>query len=74
MVPQLINLRNRVNLLVEDGLVFKVSSETIRNLYASLDTSLQQAAEGIKSFATMFNDIEAGAKDFDDKIKAALPG
>ena len=73
IVPQISNLRTRVNTLVEDGMVFKTSSDTIRNLYNTFDSSLQDAVQGIKEFSLMFDSIEQNAKDFDQGIKDALP-
>ena len=73
IVPQINNLRTRVNTLVEDGMVFKTSSDTIRNLYNTFDSSLQDAVQGIKEFSLMFDSIEQNAKDFDQGIKDALP-
>jgi phage-related protein len=73
IVPQINNLRTRVNTLVEDGMVFKTSSDTIRNLYNTFDSSLQDAVQGIKEFSLMFDSIEQTAKDFDQGIKDALP-
>ncbi|MEV6288320.1 hypothetical protein [Kribbella sp. NPDC051770] len=73
LVPQIANLRTRVNTLVEDGMVFKTSSDTIRNLYNTFDSSLQDAVQGIKEFSLMFDSIEQNAKDFDQGIKDALP-
>ena len=73
IVPQINNLRTRVNTLVEDGMVFKTSSDNIRNLYNTFDSSLQDAVQGIKEFSLMFDSIEQNAKDFDQGIKDALP-
>jgi phage-related protein len=73
IVPQINNLRTRVNTLVADGMVFKTSSDTIRNLYNTFDSSLQDAVQGIKEFSLMFDSIEQTAKDFDQGIKDALP-
>ncbi|TWD80917.1 hypothetical protein FB561_2014 [Kribbella amoyensis] len=74
LVPQIATLHTRVNTLVEDGLVFKTSSDTIRNLYNTFDTSLREVVQGIKEFSLMFEAIEQNAKDFDQGIKDALPG
>ena len=68
----LVNLHNRVNLLVEDGLVFQQSSEVIRTTYNNFDTSLTAAVKGINDFSEMFKSIEKNAKEFDAGISTSL--
>ncbi|GAA0572313.1 hypothetical protein HPO96_32090 [Kribbella sandramycini] len=72
IVPLVENLRTRVNTLVEDGLVFKQSSEVIRNTYNNFDTSLKAAVKGIEDFREMFNSIKKNAEDFDQGISNSL--
>jgi hypothetical protein len=72
IVPLIVTLRNRVNTLVEDGLVFKQSSEVIRNTYNQFDTSLNLAVKGIEDFKEMFNSIMKNAADFDKGISDSL--
>ncbi|MDX3850173.1 MULTISPECIES: hypothetical protein [unclassified Streptomyces] len=72
IVPMLVNLHNRVNLLVDDGMVFQQSSEVIRTTYNNFDTSLTAAVKGINDFSEMFNGIMKNAIDFDEGIKNSL--
>lgn len=72
IVPTISNLRNRVNLLVEDGMVFQQSSETIRNTYTQFDTSLQAAVKGINDFAQLFQGIKKNAEEFDHALNMSL--
>ncbi|MEU9286937.1 hypothetical protein AB0D57_20040 [Streptomyces sp. NPDC048275] len=72
ILPVLTNLRNRVNALVEDGMVFQHSSEVIRNTYNQFDTSLLAAVKGINDFAEMFKGIMENAQQFDQGIANSL--
>lgn len=70
--PMIENLRTRVNTLVDDGMVFKQSSEVIRNTYNNFDTSLKAAVKGIQDFSDMFTSIKKNAEDFDQGISNSL--
>jgi hypothetical protein len=72
IVPMIENLRTRVNSLVDDGMVFKQSSDVIRNTYNQFDTSLKAAVKGIQDFSEMFTNIKQNAEDFDESIKNSL--
>ncbi|WP_405063542.1 hypothetical protein OG474_18355 [Kribbella sp. NBC_01505] len=72
LVPQIKGLHDRVNLLVEDGLVFKQSSEVIRETYDKFNTSLNLAVEGIEGFSKMFDNIKTNAEKFDSDLKEAI--
>ncbi|MGW2045603.1 hypothetical protein ACWCPF_10490 [Streptomyces sp. NPDC001858] len=72
ILPTLTNLRNRVNALVEDGMVFQHSSEVIRNTYNQFDTSLLAAVKGINDFSEMFKGIMENARKFDEEIANSL--
>ncbi|WP_432944038.1 hypothetical protein ACQPXM_01775 [Kribbella sp. CA-253562] len=72
IVPTIENLRTRVNTLVDDGMVFKQSSEVIRNTYNNFDTSLKAAVKGIQDFADMFTSIKKNAEEFDAGITSSL--
>lgn len=72
ILPMIENLRNRVNTLVDDGMVFKQSSEPIRMTYNNFDTSLKAAIKGIQDFGGMFNSIMTNAQQFDDGIKQSI--
>ncbi|MEI8410434.1 MULTISPECIES: hypothetical protein [unclassified Kribbella] len=72
IVPTIENLRTRVNTLVDDGMVFKQSSDVIRNTYNQFDTSLKAAVKGIQDFSEMFNSIKKNAEEFDEGIKNSL--
>ncbi|MDT0462966.1 hypothetical protein [Streptomyces gibsoniae] len=72
VVPLLTNLRTQVNNLVDDGMVFQQSSETIRNTYNQFDTSLASAVKGITEFSDMFNNIKTNAQAFDKSISDGL--
>lgn len=72
LLPVLTNLRNRVNALVDDGMVFQQSSEVIRNTYNQFDTSLLAAVKGINDFSEMFKGIMENAQQFDQGISNSL--
>ncbi|MER6464541.1 hypothetical protein AB0D30_33935 [Streptomyces sp. NPDC048409] len=72
LLPVLSNLRNRVNTLVDDGMVFQQSSEVIRTTYNNFDTSLLAAVKGINDFSEMFNGIKENAIQFDQGISSSL--
>ncbi|GAA1537215.1 MULTISPECIES: hypothetical protein [Kribbella] len=72
IVPLIGTLRDRVNTLVEDGMVFKQSSEVIRSTYNNFDSSLQAAVKGINDFSDMFNGIKKNAEEFDQGITDSL--
>jgi hypothetical protein len=72
IVPTIANLRNRVNTLLDDGMVFKQSSEVIRTTYNNFDSSLAAAIKGIQDFSDMFASIQKNAEDFDQGISNSL--
>ncbi|MER5796030.1 hypothetical protein ABT404_49230 [Streptomyces hyaluromycini] len=74
IVPLLTNLRTQVNALVDDGMVFQQSSDTIRDTYNQFDTSLASAVKGINDFSDMFTSIKSNAQQFDQSISDSLHG
>ncbi|MDX3076795.1 MULTISPECIES: hypothetical protein [unclassified Streptomyces] len=74
LLPTLSNLRNQVNALVDDGMVFQQSSEVIRTTYNNFDTSLLAAVKGINDFSEMFKGIKENAIQFDQGISSSLQG
>jgi len=72
IVPTIANLRTRVNALLDDGMVFKQSSEVIRTTYNNFDNSLASAIKGIQDFSEMFRSIQKNAEEFDQGITNSL--
>ncbi|GAA4235087.1 hypothetical protein GCM10022254_41560 [Actinomadura meridiana] len=68
IIPMINNLRNDVNTLLGDGMVFDKSSPALRESYDQFNTSLHKAVEGIKSFADMFIQIKNSMEENDTNM------
>lgn len=71
-VPVLNELRNNVNNLLQNGLVFQQSSPALQEAYEKFNSSLLAAMEGIKGFAKQFMDIRTQMENMDGEMASSI--
>ncbi|CAN3984641.1 WXG100 family type VII secretion target [Kitasatospora purpeofusca] len=72
IVPMLNDLKNNVNNLLGDGMVFQQSSPAMQEAYDKFNTSLLAAMEGIKGFAKQFRQIKDQMHQMDQDMASSL--
>ncbi|KJY31199.1 MULTISPECIES: WXG100 family type VII secretion target [Streptomycetaceae] len=72
IVPMLNDLKNDVNNLLGDGMVFQQSSPAMQEAYDKFNTSLLAAMEGIKGFAKQFRQIKDQMHQMDQDMASSL--
>ncbi len=72
IVPMLNDLRNDVNNLLGDGMVFQQSSPAMQEAYDKFNTSLLAAMDGIKGFAKQFRQIKDQMHQMDSDMATSL--
>jgi uncharacterized protein YukE len=72
IVPMLQDLKNDVNNLLGDGLVFQQSSPALQEAYDKFNTSLLAAMDGIKGFAKQFRDIKNQMEQMDGEMAKSV--
>ncbi|MFE2727485.1 WXG100 family type VII secretion target [Kitasatospora sp. NPDC059327] len=72
IVPMLNDLKNDVNNLLGDGMVFQQSSPAMQEAYDKFNTSLLAAMDGIKGFAKQFRQIKDQMHQMDQDMASSL--
>ncbi|MEV8379140.1 hypothetical protein AB0P21_40765 [Kribbella sp. NPDC056861] len=72
IITDLKSLQQSVSNLTQHGFQFKQSSAELDNAYTKFDVSLTQAAEGIKGFAELLENIIKQAESLDSGIGTSL--
>ncbi|MFJ6217298.1 WXG100 family type VII secretion target [Streptomyces sp. NPDC092296] len=72
IVPMLNDLKNDVNNLLGDGMVFQQSSPAMQEAYDKFNTSLLAAMDGIKGFAKQFRQIKDQMHQMDSDMASSL--